>query len=414
MKRGLAALLLGVLLLQSFPSEFVDAAVQNEIFTKKQQIFLEDPELDELDEGMDAASSAIEISAPSAILMEMSTGTVLYEKDADTARPPASVTKVMTMLLIFDALEKGTISLDDEVTTSEYAASMGGSQVFLEPGEVQTVDTLIKCISVASGNDSAVAMSEYISGSEQEFVNQMNERAKGLGMEHTHFVNCNGLDADGHETSARDIAVMSRELMSKYPQIQDYCTVWMENITHTTARGTSEFGLTNTNKLIRQYEYATGLKTGSTGKAKFCVSATASKNGVNLIAVIMGAEDSKSRFKDAVTLLNYGFGKCQIYQAKEQKLPKLEVKGGKEEKLKVQYENQFVYVDTTGATLSDVEEVVDLPTEVKAPIKMGKTIGKITYRINGKEIGSVNLIAVNSVEKAEFGDYMKKIWKKLL
>ena len=161
----------------------------------------------------------------------------------------------------------------------------------------------------------------------------MNARAKGLGMKHTNFVNCNGLDTDGHEMSARDIALMSRELMTKYPQIKDYCTVWMENITHTTARGSSEFGLTNTNKLIRQYEYATGLKTGSTGKAKFCVSATASKNGVDLIAVIMGAEDSKSRFKDAVTLLNYGFGKCQIYKAKERKLPVVLVKGGKEDHL---------------------------------------------------------------------------------
>ena len=203
----------------------------------------------------------VEISAPSGILMEMSTGTVLFEKDADTARPPASVTKIMTMLLIFDALENGTISLDDEVSTSEYAASMGGSQVFLEPGEIQTVDTLLKCISVASANDACVTMSECICGNEQEFVKQMNERAKGLGMRHTNFVNCNGLDADGHEMSARDIALMSRELMTKYPQIKDYCTVWMENITHTTARGSSEFGLTNTNKLIRQYEYATGLKT---------------------------------------------------------------------------------------------------------------------------------------------------------
>ena len=172
----------------------------------------------------------LEISAPSGILMEMSTGTVLFEKDADTARPPASVTKIMTMLLIFDALENGTISLDDEVSTSEYAASMGGSQVFLEPGEMQTVGTLLKCISVASANDACVTMSECICGNEQEFVKQMNARAKGLGMKHTNFVNCNGLDADGHEMSARDIALMSRELMTKYPQIKDYCTVWMEII----------------------------------------------------------------------------------------------------------------------------------------------------------------------------------------
>ncbi len=215
------------------------------------------------------ADGAADVSAPSAILMEASTGQVIYEKDADNQRPPASVTKVMTLLLIFDALEQGKIKLEDEVTTSEYAASMGGSQVFLEPGEVQTVDTMIKCISVASANDACVAMAELIAGTEEEFVAQMNQRAKELGMEHTQFKNCNGLDTDGHVTTARDIALMSRELITTYPQIRDYCTIWMENITHTTKKGTTEFGLTNTNKLIRHYENATGLKTGSTSKAKF-------------------------------------------------------------------------------------------------------------------------------------------------
>ena len=197
-------------------------------------------------------ASSVQLSSPSAVLMEASTGTVVYEKDADTPRPPASVTKVMTLLLIFDALEEGSIHLEDEVTTSEYAASMGGSQVFLEPGETQTVDTMIKCIAVASANDACVAMAEYICGNEEEFVRKMNERAAGLGMENTTFVNCNGLDAPGHETSARDIALMSRELITKYPQVHDYSMIWMENITHTTNKGTSEFGLTNTNKLVRQ------------------------------------------------------------------------------------------------------------------------------------------------------------------
>ena len=240
-----------------------------------------------------AETEGPEVSAPSAVLMEVSTGKVICEKDADTPRPPASVTKVMTMLLIFDALDSGKIKLEDEVTVSEFAASMGGSQVYLEPGETQTVDTMLKCISIASANDACVAMAEYICGNEEEFVRQMNERAQGLGMENTHFVNCNGLDATGHETSARDIALMSRELITKYPQIHDYCTIWMENITHTTRKGASELGLTNTNKLIRQYEYATGLKTGSTGLAKFCVSATAKKGDVELIAVVMAADDSR-------------------------------------------------------------------------------------------------------------------------
>ena len=295
-----------------------------------------------------SAGQEIEISAPSAILMEASTGTIIYEKDADTARPPASVTKIMTMLLIFDALEQGKIHLEDEVSTSEFAASMGGSQVFLEPEERQTVDTMLKCISIASANDACVAMAEYISGSEETFVQQMNERAKGLGMENTRFVNCNGLDAKGHETSARDIALMSREMITKYPQIQDYCMTWMENITHTTNKGTTEFGLTNTNKLVRQYEYATGLKTGSTGEAKFCVSATAKKNGIDLIAVIMAAEDSKSRFKDAVNLLNYGFGKCQLYEDTEpEKLKDLPVDGGVKDTVALEYKDTFTYLDTT-------------------------------------------------------------------
>ena len=355
------------------------------------------------------SDTAVEVTAPSAILMEMTTGTVLYEKDADTARPPASVTKVMTMLLIFDALAEGKIQLEDEVTTSEYASSMGGSQVFLETGEKQTVETLLKCISVANANDACVAMAEYISGNEEEFVRQMNLRAEGLGMKHTHFVNCNGLDAEGHETSARDIALISRELLLKYPEIHNYCTIWMENITHTTSKGSSEFGLTNTNKLIRQYEYATGLKTGSTGKAKFCVSATAEKNGVSLIAVIMGAEDSKARFKDAVTLLNYGFGKCQMYT--DEKMPSLDpisVTGGIQESISLEYEKKFTYLDTTGANLNAVTSRLQIPDKVNAPVKKGDTVGLRIYYLDEKEIGCVNLLAEETVKKAGFFDYLRK------
>lgn len=355
------------------------------------------------------SDTAVEVTAPSAILMEMTTGTVLYEKDADTARPPASVTKVMTMLLIFDALAEGKIQLEDKVTTSEYASSMVGSQVFLETGEKQTVETLLKCISIASANDACVAMAEYISGNEEEFVRQMNLRAEGLGMKHTHFVNCNGLDAEGHETSARDIALMSRELLLKYPEIHNYCTIWMENITHTTSKGSSEFGLTNTNKLIRQYEYATGLKTGSTGKAKFCVSATAEKNGVSLIAVIMGAEDSKARFKDAVTLLNYGFGKCQMYT--DENMPSLDpisVTGGIQESISLEYEKKFTYLDTTGANLNAVTSRLQIPDKVNAPVKKGDTVGQRIYYLDEKEIGSVNLLAEETVKKAGFFDYLRK------
>ena len=341
--------------------------------------------------------------------MEASTGTIIYEKDADTARPPASVTKIMTMLLIFDALEQGKIHLEDEVSTSEFAASMGGSQVFLEPGERQTVDTMLKCISIASANDACVAMAEYISGSEETFVQQMNERAKGLGMENTRFVNCNGLDAEGHETSARDIALMSREMITKYPQIRDYCMTWMENITHTTNKGTSEFGLTNTNKLVRQYEYATGLKTGSTGEAKFCVSATAKKNGIDLIAVIMAAEDSKSRFKDAVNLLNYGFGKCQLYEDTEpEKLKDLPVDGGVKDTVALEHKDTFTYLDTTGADLSQMTKKTELKQSVKAPVKKGAKVGTVHYFLGEKEVGNVEILTKGAVEKAGFLDYLKE------
>lgn len=358
-------------------------------------------------------TDSIEIAAPSAILMEASTGQVIMEKAADEQLPPASVTKVMTMLLILDAVEEGRISLEDEVTTSEYAASMGGSQVFLEPGEVQTVDTMLKCIAVASANDACVAMAELISGSEEEFVRQMNERAKGLGMEHTNFVNCNGLDADGHLTTARDIALMSRELITKHPEIHDYSMIWMENITHTTNKGTSEFGLTNTNKLVRQYEYTTGLKTGSTDAAKFCVSATAKKNQVELIAVIMAAPDSKTRFKDATSLLNYGFGRCVKYvdEGLEDIAPAA-VKGGVKEQVKAKQSEPFQYIDITGADLSKIEKKTIMNDAVEAPVEKGDKVGEMEYYLDGEKIGAVDIVAKEEVKKMEYKDALENALKR--
>ena len=360
------------------------------------------------DNTQNGPEAAVEVSAPSAVLMEASTGTVIFEKDADTARPPASVTKIMTMMLIFDAIEDGQIHLEDQVTVSEYAASMGGSQVFLEPGEVQTVDTMLKCIAVASANDACVAMAEYICGNEEEFVNRMNERAAGLGMENTHFVNCNGLDAEGHIISARDIALMSRELITKYPQIHDYSMIWMENITHTTKNGTSEFGLTNTNKLVRQYEYATGLKTGSTGDAKFCVSATAEKNDIELIAVIMAAENSKERFADAVKLLNYGFGKCQLYQDNSSDgLRPVKVENGVEDTVDVRRAEDFSYLDTGGANINGVERSIEMEKTVKAPVKEGDIVGNIIYTLDGAEIGRNAVVASDDLKEASFFDRLR-------
>lgn len=359
--------------------------------------------------------TGLELSAESAVIMEASGGQVLFEKNADEKKPPASVTKVMTLLLIFDALADGTITPDTEVTTSEYAASMGGSQVFLEAGEKQTVDTMIKCIAVASANDACVAMAEKIAGSEPAFVEKMNQRSAGLGMTNTHFVNCNGLDTEGHLTTARDIALMSRELITKYPQIENYSTIWMENITHTTAKGSSEFGLSNTNKLIRQYEYATGLKTGSTSGAKFCLSATARKDGIDMIAVVMAEPDSKTRVKDAIAMLNYGFGKCSIYQDEKalEKIVYAEVKHGMQEKAKGETPEGFRYVDTSGSDLSAVEKEVRIQKQT-APVKKGDQIGEVIYRLNEKTIGSVPVYATEGVAELTFGGAFLKILEEMM
>lgn len=360
-------------------------------------------------------NSGIELKSPSAILMEASTGQVVYEKDADTSLHPASITKIMTLILIFDAIKDGKIGLDDEVTVSEYAASMGGSQVFLEAGEKQTVDTMIKCISMASANDACVAMSEYIAGTESAFVAKMNERATGLGMNNTNFVNCCGLDTDGHMSTARDIALMSRELITKYPQIHDYSTIWMDTIIHSTRRGDSEFGLTNTNKLIKQYEWATGLKTGSTGLAKCCLSASANKDGIDLIAVIMAAPDSKTRFAEAVNLLNYGFNTCDIY--KDDGMPLLEnirISKGKKDYVNCRYEKEFSYMFINPVNHEDISKELHINENIAAPVYEGDTIGTLEYYYNGEKIGSVNVISSENIEKADFLTQIKKVLGRLL
>ena len=358
-------------------------------------------------------AQAVSIQAPSAVLMEASTGKLLFEKDADEKRSPDSVTKVMTLLLIFDALKAGKIQMTDQVTTSAYAKSMGGSQVFLEEGEVQTVETLIKCIVIASGNDASVAMAEYISGTEEAFVEEMNKRAEGLGMTNTHFSDCCGLTEDpDHLTTARDIALMTRELINCYPEIHNYSTIWMENITHVTKQGTKEFGLANTNKLLKMAAdfQVTGLKTGSTSRAKYCLSATAQKDGIRLIAVIMAADDSKARVRDAITLLNYGFGKCQKYTEKKQKkISPVEVRGGREKQVKVRQQGAFTYIDTTGADLTKIENKTRKDKNVKAPLKKGEKVGETMYYLNGKRIGSVDIITTEEIEKQNYRSALENV-----
>ena len=355
-------------------------------------------------------NSGIELKSPSAILMEASTGQVIYEKDADTSLHPASITKIMTLILIFDAIKDGKIGLDDEVTVSEYAASMGGSQVFLEAGEKQTVDTMIKCISMASANDACVTMAEYICGNEEEFVTKMNKRAKDLGMKNTHFVNCCGLDADGHYTSARDIALMSRELITNHPDIFHYTTIWMENITHVTKRGESEFGLSNTNKLLRHYQGATGLKTGSTSKAGFCLSATAERNHISLIAVVMACQSAKERVKDCASLLDYGFSLCKIYTDKQPlALSSVSVHNGTKEFISCKYEKNFSYVFTSEINQNNIQKKVVFQKNLSAPIKKNQVIGRLEYSYNNKKIGKVSILASETVGKAKYTDYLQKL-----
>lgn len=353
------------------------------------------------------------ITAPHGVLMEASTGTILYEKDMDTRVKPASITKIMTLILIFDELEKGNLHMEDEVVTSSYAKSMGGSQVFLEEGEKQTVETMIKCIVIASGNDASVAMAEHIAGGEAEFVSRMNERAKSLGMKNTHFEDCCGLtESDNHYTSAHDVALMSRELVTKYPKILDYSSIWMDTITHVTNKGSSEFGLTNTNKLIRGYDGCVGLKTGSTSVAKYCVSTVAVRNGITLISVVMTAPDYKVRFKDAATMLNLGFGSCSLYVDENKEiLPKVAVEGGVKEKLSCAYEGAFRYLDTKGSSFDKIEKKIKKKEGVKAPVKKGDSAGVAEYYLDGKKIGSVEIKFQEGTKKAGYSDYLDKVWK---
>lgn len=336
------------------------------------------------------------------VLMEASSGTVIQSSNEQERLSPASITKIMTLILIFDAVHSGKIKLSDMATTSAHAKSMGGSQVFLEEGEQQSVETLIKCIVIASGNDASVTMAEHIAGSEEEFVKMMNERAKTLGMNNTNFEDCCGLtDSDNHYTSALDVALMSRELITKYPEIFKYSTIWMESFTHKTQKGESEFMLSNTNKLLKTNQYVKGLKTGSTSKAKYCVSTVAEKNGVELIAVIMAAPDYKARFQEAEKLINYGFSNCKVYKDEKEHIKSLNVTNGKKEKVKVS-SNGFSYVDTKGNDLSKVKAKTSVEKNVTAPVKKGAVVGKVEYCLNGKVIGDTKIVAAENVEKADY------------
>ena len=340
-----------------------------------------------------------DISAPAAVLMDADTGKILYEKNAHEQRACASITKVMTLTLVMEAVDSGKIHMDDVVTASAHAASMGGSDIWLEEGEQMTVDDMIKATAVASANDAAVALAEFICGTEDDFVAAMNEKAKALGMDDTTFMNCNGLDEEGHITSAYDVALMSRELI-KHEKIFDYTNIWLDNL-----RG-GETQIVNTNKLLRSYDGITGLKTGTTGEAGACISATAERNGLSLIGVVLGADSGKERFRDAATLLDYGFANFESKElGLEEELAPITVEGGMEDEVSISCEG------VTGLTVpkgegKGITQTVDIPESLTAPVRKGDVVGRVVFTLNGEKLASFDVTANDDVEEKSFGSIL--------
>lgn len=426
MKKRLSIIILTfILLLKVFSPINILASPEGTNESEQESIDEENAEQDNIDqENVESENTEenilsediMQIESTSAVLIEGSTGEIIYEKNKDERLHPASITKIMTMLLIFEAIDEGRFKLDDEVTVSEHAASLGGSQVYLEPGEIQTVETMIKCIAIASANDASVAMSEFVAGTEEEFIRRMNERAKELGMENTNFVNSYGLDADNHYSSAYDVALMSKELISKFPQISDYSTIWMENIIHSTKKGESEFGLTNTNRLVRFYDGITGLKTGSTGLAKYCLSATANRDGMNLISVILAAPSTKIRFNEAAKLLDYGFSNCSLYKDNNENLniDPIFIKKGVKEELIYKTNEEFSYLLMRDTNPENIKKEVRIQEEIEAPINENDQIGEVVYSIDNKKIGSVDIVAGETIDKAKYSDRLNQAFSNFI
>ena len=346
------------------------------------------------------------LACRSAILMDAATGQVLFEQNPDEALPPASVTKVMTLLLVMEAIDSGKLSLSDMVSVSAHAASMGGSQVYLKEGETMSVEEMLKCVIIASANDCAVALAEHVAGSEEAFVGAMNARATALGMQNTHFENTNGLDdtASNHVTSARDIAIMSRELIA-HEKILQYSGIWMDTIRN------GAFGLTNTNRLVRFYRGCTGLKTGSTARAKFCISATAERDGLSLICVVMAADTRDARNSIAAKLLDFGFATYSTYRHDGGSIT-LPVKGGVMPSVALAYQ-PFSATVVKGAS-GNVEAALQLPESLEAPVVGGSEVGQILYLLDGKEIGRVPIVATENVDKISFGTLFWRILQQFL
>lgn len=356
---------------------------------------------------VDTDVSAQLVTAPSALLMEAASGQILYELNAHERMQIASVTKTMTMLLIMEALDSGKISIDDMVTVSEHAASMGGSQVFLEQGEQMSVDDMLKAIAVASGNDAAVAMAEFVSGTEESFVEQMNKRAAALGANDTHFINCNGLDeTPEHYSTAYDVALISCELL-KHEQIQKYLTIWMDSI-----RG-GEFQLANTNKLIRFYDGANGIKTGSTSTAKYCLSAAAKRNNMQLVAVVLAAPTTADRFSSATKLLDYGFANYSLVDegVMTEPLPPIKVAGGSRDSAATEVEGGVNFIVKKGNG-GNVEVNVTMDEKLDAPAPAGTKVGEVVFTIDGGEVARRNIVTSEDVPRITYLQMFGKILKK--
>ena len=348
-----------------------------------------------------------DVEAKSAILMEASSGTALYEKNADEALSPASVTKIMTLLLVMEEIEAGRLSLSDTVTASAYATSMGGSQIYLKEGEQMSVEDMLKSVVIASANDAAVALAEHICGSEESFVRRMNERARELGMMNTNFENTNGLDdtATNHVTSARDIAIMSRELI-KHKKILEYSSTWMDTVRD------GAFGLTNTNRLVRFYKGANGLKTGSTSKAGFCISATADRDGMTLIAVIMGSPTRDVRNREATRLLDMGFSGYSLYTSDEEDLGTIPVKKGELRECRIIKPSFSCLVDNSKK--GSVQSEIKLLDSLSAPVREGDVAGRVIYRCGDEIVGEADIICAQSVKKLAFWSFIGEIFAKCL
>lgn len=336
------------------------------------------------------------ITAPSAVLMETSSGKILFEKNPHEQRPCASITKVMTMLLVCEAIDNGKLSLDDTITASAHAASMGGSDIWLEEGETMSADDMIKATVVASANDAAVALAEHLCGSEEVFVEKMNEKASQLGMKDTVFKNCNGLDEDGHITSAYDVAVMSRELM-KHEMIFDYTSIWLDNLRD------GKTQIVNTNKLLKTYNGITGLKTGTTNDAGCCMSASATRGDMSLVAVVLGCNSGKERFSDAAALLDYGFANFSVTQLKApEDLPKtIKVENGMQGNIGIGCDvNASIVLDKNSS--SKIVSKIDLPESIEAPVVSGQKLGTVTYSLDGNAVKSFEITALQDAEKISF------------